>query len=1092
MPNSSNSMEIMNSILSDFEKDNNIKVVVELLDWGVAFNRITNAFESKQLPDVLQLGTTWVAHFANMGYLTDLTQYYDDINYDRFDKTILETCRIFSNPNLYSVPWFVDLRAFFYNKEYMDYFKIDVDSVNSYDGFKRYLRKIKNSNYNIEGKTIYPFGFPGKNDWNVIYNFAPWIWSEGGDFIVYENEKWKSFLLNKKTINGICKYLNLYEEGLSSPESLKENNALVAQRFCYGDYASVYSVVDIIKTIEDEYRIGGNERSPLYNGGYHITGSPYGTTGSYTFFGGSNLVIPYEKRDNKDAYKLLKYLSSSEKIDAYCDKIKFLPPDMNLWEKWTDKEHYNKIVELIKYGKTNPNIHLWGKIESKLVNCLGDILELRGSSYYSYEKLYDILLKYNNEINDILNYKENNILTKPEFATYVANYQKSIFNKDNGAFYSFLILIPLIIFIILIFIILIILIKRRLLRKINFFNKSIFSSFILFVIITQIIVILLLGFIIIENFNKAEQQKTFVKNSNVANSISMYINSELDSYIQKLNILSNISAFTELKQNEIKKILSSQFYSQLFIPGEKVFVIDSKNCVIADNSVTAPYDYERSVKDISISMISPSDAYMSDVDTSGIVPKINIAVSLTMHSKGAIIGEFSLNRVTDFIKKQQIADKSFILIVDSNGNIVDRYGQKSIEKYQTLTDFGFKNGNHNQIIKDQINEIRLNDRKEYVVSYNYSKKEKLGVFIFERKNNLFTIIKANVSLLILMLFLIIIEALLISSYIYIVIVKPVNNLSNIFTDTKSNKFLESSNDLSYLRQNNEIGILYSGYNLLINNIDQKNNELIKLNDNLSELVIERTGELEEANVKLKHLDKLKNDFITNITHDFRSPITGIVGFCEFVLKHETDNKSIENYQHIYKSAKKLEYATERLLDLAKLDTKGFLFKIKKTDIKALIKQIIDGFSTQIAGTNIKLVFIPTDVEIDDFYTDIDKLEQILSNLLSNAIKYVDKNSGVIAVELTEQTDQIIIKVIDNGIGIESNDIDKIFTRFGQVDNEKNKTIKGSGIGLSFVKQLTEYLRGKVYVESKGTGYGSTFILLLPRGKSKYLNYDIIE
>ncbi|HPO49889.1 MAG TPA: extracellular solute-binding protein, partial [Spirochaetota bacterium] len=264
MRNNANSEVIIKNLLEDFERENDLTVEVEVLDWGVAFGKISEALKNKKAPDVLQLGTTWIAYFADLGFLADLSVYSDEIDFTRFNSVNLETCKIFGSSSYYAVPWFIDVRAFFYNKEYMDSLNVKPSELNDYYDFKNYLYKIKEADFKINGKRVYPFGFSGKNDWNVVHNFAPWIWSEGGDFISFKDGNWQSSLFDKNTIKGICKYIDFYEEDLNSFEALKENSALIQQRFARGEYGTIFSVADIIKTIENEYLIGGESRSPLY------------------------------------------------------------------------------------------------------------------------------------------------------------------------------------------------------------------------------------------------------------------------------------------------------------------------------------------------------------------------------------------------------------------------------------------------------------------------------------------------------------------------------------------------------------------------------------------------------------------------------------------------------------------------------------------------------------------------------------------------------------------------------------------------------------------------------------------------------------
>lgn len=279
----------------------------------------------------------------------------------------------------------------------------------------------------------------------------------------------------------------------------------------------------------------------------------------------------------------------------------------------------------------------------------------------------------------------------------------------------------------------------------------------------------------------------------------------------------------------------------------------------------------------------------------------------------------------------------------------------------------------------------------------------------------------------------------------------------------------------------------------VDEVESKNRELDNLNKSLENKVQERTAELESANLKLKDLDSLKNDFIANVTHDFRSPLTIIHNNADIAIKYDQNNKKEmkRKLKTIYAASEKLKSAIDRLLDLAKMDAEGVKLKIQSVKPKLFLTQLIDFYRSSTFSSNINLLELFPLHEIDNFYTDIDKLEEILSNILSNAIKYIDLESGEIIIHLEETDKSVIFKIEDNGIGIKKEDLDSIFNRFEQIESGKNSIHKGTGLGLAFSKQLTKFLKGKISVESKGLGHGATFILEFPKG-SDIFNSDYID
>ncbi len=301
----------------------------------------------------------------------------------------------------------------------------------------------------------------------------------------------------------------------------------------------------------------------------------------------------------------------------------------------------------------------------------------------------------------------------------------------------------------------------------------------------------------------------------------------------------------------------------------------------------------------------------------------------------------------------------------------------------------------------------------------------------------------------------------------------------------------------------KLGLLYENLTLqlssLLRGIDLME-EVRRYSLDLEDKVRERTiklemanMEIETANSKLKKLDRLKNDFIANITHDFRSPLTAILNLADLSLKYEnTADDNRENFEIIYNAAVKLKTSIDRLLDLARLDAKGLKLKVKRTDINSLLEKIINFYESAAAGTQIRIVKIIPSVSIDGFYTDEEKFEDIISNIMSNAVKFVDGETGVINIELVELPAHMRIIISDNGIGISKDKLEAIFNRFEQAEGGRNSIYKGTGIGLAYSRQLVELLKGSISAESEGPGKGSKFIIDFPKGRNAFNEDDFFD
>jgi diguanylate cyclase (GGDEF)-like protein len=262
-----------------------------------------------------------------------------------------------------------------------------------------------------------------------------------------------------------------------------------------------------------------------------------------------------------------------------------------------------------------------------------------------------------------------------------------------------------------------------------------------------------------------------------------------------------------------------------------------------------------------------------------------------------------------------------------------------------------------------------------------------------------------------------------------------------------------------------------------------------------DLIENKSRALEESNAKLSQLDRLKNNFIANITHDFRSPLSIILNSVDLGLRYDTRedfDRIVKRYNTIYDASAQLKVSVDRLLDLAKMDTRGVRLNIRRLDVRSYIENVADFYQSATLSTKIQVICSLPAGFISDFYTDVDKLEEILHNLMSNALKFVDSTGGVITITLHEKPSSIDIVIGDNGIGIPREKLETIFERYEQLGDSRSPMYKGTGIGLSFVRELMGYLKGSVRAESEGPGKGSRFVLSFPRGRAAFADTEVTE
>ncbi len=253
-------------------------------------------------------------------------------------------------------------------------------------------------------------------------------------------------------------------------------------------------------------------------------------------------------------------------------------------------------------------------------------------------------------------------------------------------------------------------------------------------------------------------------------------------------------------------------------------------------------------------------------------------------------------------------------------------------------------------------------------------------------------------------------------------------------------------------------------------------EIEALNVGLEVKVQTRTAELEVSNRKLLELDRLKNDFFANISHEIRTPLTLNIGAFKTLLKSAPSADAQEVIQTGLRNASRLLFLINELLDLAKFDSGRATPKTRCIDLAGLVRSVVANFdSSPIRRIHLKGLSQPVAVEADPR-----QLKKVLYNLLSNAFKFSDPHEGQIWIRLTSKENSIELEVEDNGIGIPSDQIGRIFDRFTQVESSATRRYEGSGIGLALVKEIVTMHGGTIAVESD-PGRGSIFSITLSRG-----------
>lgn len=233
-------------------------------------------------------------------------------------------------------------------------------------------------------------------------------------------------------------------------------------------------------------------------------------------------------------------------------------------------------------------------------------------------------------------------------------------------------------------------------------------------------------------------------------------------------------------------------------------------------------------------------------------------------------------------------------------------------------------------------------------------------------------------------------------------------------------------------------------------------------------------------MRMHELDMMKIRFFTNVSHEFRTPLTLILTPLERLIRDTDRPDQLTHFQLIQRNAKRLLNLVNQLLDFRKMEVQEIRFTSSEGDIVQFIREAVYSFSDLAEKKNIQLTFESTAAILETIF-DQDKLEKILFNLLSNAFKFTPEHGRVsVAVSLQNEGDDKLLRidVADTGIGIPADKLENVFDRFFQHDLPDTVVNQGSGIGLSITREFVKIHHGSISVESE-VGKGSCFTVILP-------------
>ena len=320
--------------------------------------------------------------------------------------------------------------------------------------------------------------------------------------------------------------------------------------------------------------------------------------------------------------------------------------------------------------------------------------------------------------------------------------------------------------------------------------------------------------------------------------------------------------------------------------------------------------------------------------------------------------------------------------------------------------------------------------------------------------------------------------------------KPLISLTESVRELSAENF--SFSDKIVVKSADEVGILASSFVEMSKRLKWSYKKLEDHSRTLEQKVEERTVELREANTKLQEADIARTDFLSTVSHEIRTPLALVLGFVKIInMKLEKvifplinvdvskTNKAVnqikKNVNIIKLEGDRLTVLINDILDISKMEAGKVDWQMENLSVAKIIKRAVEVTNSFIEMYQLEIVE-DIESELPEVVGDNDKLKQVVINLISNAVKFTEE--GPIICRAKKINNEVIVSVIDKGIGVAEVDQEKIFEKFGQVRNELIDRPKGTGLGLAICKEIVEHHGGRIWVESE-EGKGSKFTFTMP-------------
>ena len=295
----------------------------------------------------------------------------------------------------------------------------------------------------------------------------------------------------------------------------------------------------------------------------------------------------------------------------------------------------------------------------------------------------------------------------------------------------------------------------------------------------------------------------------------------------------------------------------------------------------------------------------------------------------------------------------------------------------------------------------------------------------------------------------------------------------------------------------EMDSLVQGINQLSEKVEISNDSLQKRVDSAVTTLTKTLNTLEEKNeqlentsVELIEANKIKDEFLASISHELRTPLTAIIGYSHLLKKTGLRRKQADHVEVIYKASTMLLALIDNILDFSKLKSESIELENAPFNLETLLDEVVDLHQPEVDDKGIDIrVIVDIDVPLD-LIGDEFRIKQIVNNLVRNSVKFTSEGSVSIRISLLQKDDNfgLIFTIKDTGIGMDSNDVSRLFNPFSQADSSISRRFGGTGLGLVISKQLVDLLGGEISVNSR-KGKGTEVIFSVLNIKEQF---DVLE